>query len=127
MATIICNNSECLMVSLFGQKLRFMKLAPGRVECVAKSRPFPDVVQDPHDWVIHVHQAISWFDGVSPRSTVDLSPCFGQTIRLRENPPGDIVCEAIHDGTPGAVEVPAQLKATLDIIEAWFVAAGITP
>ncbi len=127
MATILCNNPECLMVALFGQKLRFTKLGPGQVVCVAKSNPFPDVTEDPVTWITKVHQAVLWFDGASPRSTLSLSPCFTQTIRLREDPPGNLICEAMHDGAPGATEVPAQLEAILDVIEAWFAAAGVTP
>lgn len=127
MATIICNNPECLMVSLFGQKLRFTKLGPGQVACVAKSKPFPDVTEDPVAWIAKVHQAVLWFNGASPRTTLNLSPCFSQSIRLREAPPGNIICEALHDGVPGAIEVPAELKSALDVIEAWFTAAGVTP
>jgi len=114
------------MVSLFGQRLRFTKLAQGSVECQAKLRPFPDVIENQGNWIARVNEAESWFQSASPRVTLDLAPVFGQHIRLRENPPGTLICEALHDGNPGAKENPTQLKAVLDIIVTWFTSAGVT-
>lgn len=127
MAELLCNNSGCLMVALFGQRLRFTKLAQGSVECQAKLRPFPDVVENQANWIAQVHAARLWFQSASPRSTLNLDPTFGQNIRLRESPPGTLICEALHDGNPGAKENPTKLQSVLDTIETWFAAAGITP
>ncbi len=79
------------------------------------------------NWIARVHEAVLWFDGASPRSTLELDPVFQQDIRLREDPPGTLICEAMHDGSPGATEDPTQLESVLDTIETWFAAAGVTP
>jgi len=127
MADVLCNNPDCLMVALFGQRLRFTKLAQGSVQCQAKLRPFPDAVEDQANWIARVHEARLWFQGASPRALLELAPTFGQNIRLREGPPGSLICEALHDGNPGAKENPTQLRTVLDTIETWFAAAGVTP
>ena len=127
MAELICNNPDVLMVVLFEQRLQFTKLSQGSVKCVTKMRPFPDVVEPQANWIARVHEAVLWFDGASPRTTLELDPVFGQDIRLREDPPGTLICEALHDGSPGATEDAAQLESALDTIETWFTAAGVTP
>lgn len=127
MAELLCNNPDALMVRLFGQRLSFTKLSQGSVQCTAKRHPFPNVTDTQANWIARVHEAVLWFDGASPRNTIDLDPVFEQNIRLRESPPGTLICEALHDGVPGATEDPAQLEAILDTIETWFAAAGVTP
>lgn len=127
MATLLCNNPDVLMVKLFGQRLCFTKLSQGSVRCAAKRQPFPDVTDTQENWVARVHEAALWFDGASPRSTLELDPVFEQDIRLREDPPGTLHCEAMHDGAPGASEDPTELEPVLDTIETWFAAAGVNP
>jgi len=118
MATVLNIKPQKLAVMLFGQRLDFEK-SDRIVKCVAHARPFPSVTEDPNRWIEFVNKAIEWFDSSSPRAQFDANPCFGQHIRFTDNV-GQTECRVLHDGTPGAKEVPEQVKTVLTMVRDWF-------
>jgi len=123
MAKLLCNNDRVLKLILFGQRLSFRNRS-GAVTAAAVLRPMKDVTEEPSNVLATVQQAIAWFDESSPRSDEELS-CFGQTIRLRESAPDELVCEVLHDGAVGAYDHTDQIEPVLTVMRDWLVNAGI--
>jgi len=118
MATVLNVKPQRLAVMLFGQRLDFEKSSLA-IKCVAHARPFASATEDPIRWTSFMRQALEWFDAPSPRAQFDANPCFGQHIRFTDTV-GQIECRVLHDGTPGAKEVPEQVETVLTVIRDWF-------
>jgi len=127
MATILCDNPQRLTIALFGQRLTFSVIGESQVQCMARIRPFPDIVEDQQAWIDAVQRGIDWFAAASPRGQLDAAPVFSQHIRLSEGPPGTLNCRAVHDGVERATEDPDEMSAVLDRVKAWFATAGVEP
>lgn len=120
MATILCNKPACLKVVLFGQRLDFKKVGSAINARAHSGLPAPNVTEQPATVKQCFDEAAAWFASASPRATTTVGPCFGQEIRLREDPPGTVIVEAMHDGQPGATDKPAETEVVVSAVQGWF-------